>query len=270
MGRIRRYLREVATALRIGAGPLDGARLAWATLAFHLGNLRGDPRGARGPSPPRRYRVRLAGRPQDLWLRTRGGDLFVLHEVFLSRCYDVPGFDASGAGTIVDLGANVGLASLYLATRAPRARLVCVEPSPANAGLLRRNLAALPNATVVEAAVAAGSGPVAFDDGHPAWGGRLAAHGPTLVRGLSMDDLLRETLPVGRVDLLKVDIEGAERELFAGDTGWLDRVDRIVAELHPPYAFEEFRALLAGRGFAVHGAGEGGFPMPTAIRLGLP
>ena len=36
-----------------------------------------------------------------------------------------------------------------------------------------------------------------------------------------------------RANVLKVDIEGAEVDLFAGDTGWLDRVDTVVIELHP-------------------------------------
>ena len=149
-----------------GSALSDKIRLANATLVFHLSNaLR-----ASYQSVPKRYRVNLIGRPHDLWLRTVGGDFFVLHEVFGSGCYDLP-FSSSNLRTVVDLGANVGLTTLYLASKAPEARFICVEPAPGNADLLRRNVAPVSQAVVVQAAVTKESGTVAFDDTRPAWGG---------------------------------------------------------------------------------------------------
>ena len=259
---IRQYAREFRLAARIGATLADRLRLIKATAAFHVGNAR----HAHAPSGTERYRVQLLGRTHDLWMRTSSGDIFILYEVFLSECYDIPGYDFRDAGLIVDLGANIGLASLYFAGRAPRARLICVEPSPGNADLLRRNLAAIPEATVVEAAAAGTSGTLPFDDDRPAWGGRLSASGRKTVRAVGMADLLQRCAPGERVDLLKIDIEGGELDLFAGDLSWLARVDRIVAELHPPFTFERFRTLLTGHGFAVRD-GAGSTP-PTAFRVG--
>jgi hypothetical protein len=40
-------------------------------------------------------------------------------------------------------------------------------------------------------------------------------------------------LPESRIDVLKLDVEGGEEALLSGEVGWLDRVDMIVAELHP-------------------------------------
>lgn len=266
MRKIWRYLREFLFAMRTSATFADGSRLVRATAAFHFGNLR----RTRGASAPVRYRVLLLGRAHDLWLRTFAGDLFVLYEVFLSRCYEMPDFDFANTKLIVDLGANVGLTTLYFAGRAPQARFICVEPSPANVQLLRRNLAAVPNATVVEAAAAGRSGSLAFDDERPAWGSLLSECGRSTVQGICMDDLLQQVAPDARIDLLKIDIEGAEQDLFAGDAAWIDQVDCIVAELHHPYTFEEFHALLTDRGFVVHGSEEGGYAMPTAIRAWSP
>jgi FkbM family methyltransferase len=57
-------------------------------------------------------------------------------------------------GVIVDLGANIGVASAQLATRFPEATILAVEPDPGNAAACRRNLAAWQTrCTVVEAAV---------------------------------------------------------------------------------------------------------------------
>lgn len=259
----RRYAEETRFTLRIGASPADGLRLAAETARFHLGNARGP----RGHSAPRRHRVRLLNRPHDLWLRTRSGDLFVLYDVFLSRCYVVPLLDLSNARLIVDLGANVGLTALFLAGLAPRARLVCVEPSPENAALLRLNLAAVADSVVVEAA-AGRTGRLAFDADGPAWGGGLSPRGRIEVDGLGMDDLLAVHAPEGRVDLLKMDIEGGEAEVLREPGAWLDRVDCVVAELHPPFGFERFRDLLQARGFEVYAEGDGGCALPTAIRPG--
>jgi hypothetical protein len=51
------------------------------------------------------------------------------------------------------------------------------------------------------------------------------------VRGITIGTLLREQ-DLSRIDLLKVDIEGAERELFEGDTGWLAVTRTVLIELH--------------------------------------
>ena len=254
---LTQYAREIAFVWCVGWGLSDKMRLANATLTFHLSNaLR-----ATRQSVPRRYRVNLIGRPHDLWLRTVGGDIFVLHEVFGSRCYDLP-FSSSSLRTVVDLGANVGLTTLYFAASAPGARFICVEPAPGNADLLRRNVAPVSRAIVVEAAVANESGTVAFDDTGPAWGGGISSDGRLRVEAISIDDLIARYAPEGTIDLIKMDIEGAEAEVFSGPMAWLDRVACIVAELHPPFSLERFRSLLTARGFDILD----GRMMATAVR----
>src|SRR5690349_2549220 len=104
---LTQYAHEIAFVWSAGSGLSHKMRLANATLAFHLSNaLR-----ATHQSLPRRYRVNLIGRPHDLWIRTVGGDFFVLHEVFGSGCYELP-FSSSKLRTVVDLGANIGLTTL--------------------------------------------------------------------------------------------------------------------------------------------------------------
>jgi FkbM family methyltransferase len=243
---IRRYIQELAFAWSAGHRASDKIRLATATLAFHVSNAL----KMRHASPPKCYQVNLIGSPHDLWLRTVGGDLFVLHEIFGSACYALP-FDPSRLKIVVDLGANIGITTLYLAAMAPEARFLCVEPAPRNANLLRRNVAVVRHAIVVQAAAANESGTVSFDDTRPTWGGKLADDGALEVRAMSLDDLLDCYVPEGTIDLLKIDIEGAEAELFTGPMAWLDRVDCIIAEIHAPFSFDQFQRILIARGFDI-------------------
>lgn len=252
------YCRETAFVWWAAVTFRDRVRLVSATMAFHLSNATRKNR----KSVPKCYRVNLVGKPQDLWLRTIGGDIFVLYEVFGSDCYKPP--PGLSLNTIVDLGANVGCATLYLSSIAPSAKFICVEPVPSNVEILRRNLASVRGVTVVQAAISGKSGVVAFDDQRPAWGGKISTSGQLDVEAMSIDDLFARYAPEGMIDLVKMDIEGAEADVFSGPMRWLDRVRCITAELHAGFSFEHFRDILSGRGFDVSNQ-----MIPTAIRRGV-
>jgi FkbM family methyltransferase len=183
--------------------------------------------------------VPIAPRPRTITLRDGSvvtyrlnrGDIQTVREVWISESYRIP-FSADRLGVLVDLGANIGLTSVYLARR-HGCTVLAVEPSPANAALARRNLA---RNGVAGELVQAAIGPVDtmarfaagrdFNTGH-------VGDGDIEVRVISMPTLLARLAPGARIDLLKVDIEGAEEELFSGDLAWLDRVDAVLIELHP-------------------------------------
>ena len=60
-------------------------------------------------------------------------------------------------------------------------------------------------------------------------------------------------MPDGKVDLLKIDIEGSEKELLGTNLRWLDRVGAIIAELH--FGLDgnnELIGILASHGFAYY------------------
>lgn len=141
--------------------------------------------------------------------------------------------------TIVDAGANIGLASVYFASRFPEARVLAIEPEAQNFALLLQNTAPYPNIQAVHSALWRQSGEIAVvDTGTGAWGFRTAAPEGAAdsqsVRAATLDELLDE-FGFDRVDLLKVDIEGAEVEVFADTSAWIDRVSVIIAELHERY-----------------------------------
>lgn len=181
-------------------------------------------------------------------------DLHALNEVLLAGDYD---FDLPRLEPrlVIDGGANVGYASVLFATRWPRARVIAVEPESSNVAMLRRNVSHLPNVEVVPAALWPRSGWLRIANPQAAaWSVRVveAAHGPgPAVRATTVSELLA-SCGASVIDLLKLDIEGAERELFAqGADEWLARV--LIIELHDerPGTTETFHRAVERHGFRV-------------------
>ena len=139
---------------------------------------------------------------------------------------------------ILDCGANLGLASLYLKRRHPDARITAFEPDPVIAPLLRRNLTHNGGADieVVEAAVWNARDRLTFFSDQ-ADAGALAATGtPEGSRDrttITVDSIrLREWLEREDVDLLKLDIEGAELAVLQDVESALHSVAAIHLEVH--------------------------------------
>jgi FkbM family methyltransferase len=151
-------------------------------------------------------------------------------------------------GTFVDVGANWGYFSLLGASLVgPAGRVVSVEPDPRLFALLEANVAAngLANLHPLRAAASDRAGEVrlaGFDPDAGNWGvSRIAPDRPDgpdsfTAPAVSLDAAL-DALGVGQVDLLKMDIEGAEDVALAGMADGLRarRYARLLIELHPTF-----------------------------------
>jgi FkbM family methyltransferase len=182
--------------------------------------------------------LKVPGCPTTLYLRTGTSDYAVLRQVFVERQY-AP-LDHVAAKFVIDCGAYVGYSAVYFINRFPQAVVVAVEPSPENAALCRRNL--LPyyeRAHVICAAVWGRPGPLrlirgAYGDGRE-WANQVApatALTEADVEGIDVPSLIRlGGLEV--VDVLKIDIERSELDLFRNGTErWLPFVRNVAIELH--------------------------------------
>jgi FkbM family methyltransferase len=195
--------------------------------------------------------VILAYRPQ-------GGDLWSIREVWLEEAYRLPAA-AKVPATVIDLGANIGNTSVWLAKRYGCKRFIAVEPSVTNARLARENFKLNGiSGNVIEAAVGPSDGVTFFQEEQESNIGRIGQAG-TKTRMLSMQSLLQELPPECAVDLLKIDIEGSEEALLTkGDISWLGRVNAIIIECHPQLI--DYPALVA----SLQAAGFRHFPSGTA------
>lgn len=184
------------------------------------------------------YRVERDDCAHPFHLRMPSSDVSTYKQVYLDQEYD---FDVSrDPEVIVDAGANIGLASIYFANRYPNARIIALEPETGNFGMLRRNVAKYPNVTPVHAALWNANEEITLvDPGLGDWGfrtesrkdGSSIAGASHKVQAMTVDRVMEE-FKLERVDILKVDIEGAECEVFENTLEWLDKVESIIVELH--------------------------------------
>lgn len=182
-----------------------------------------------------------------------GSDSFIHGEVFEHRYYDL-GLP-SAPKTILDLGANIGLASIYFAKCFPGAQIAAVEPVPGNLRLLRKNLALNGVAArVIAGAVDVADGRAVIDIADKDYGHRVLARGASRAAGAldvaaySVPTLLGD-LGWDRIGLLKVDIEGHERALLSNCESWMHVVDAMCIECHEGFGEVELRALARRFGF---------------------
>ncbi|WP_026734485.1 FkbM family methyltransferase [Fischerella sp. PCC 9605] len=172
-----------------------------------------------------------------LTYRLNRGDIQSIREVWLDDAYRLP-FSLK-PGLVVDLGANIGLTSLWLHQQYGCDKIIAIEPNPSNAQLVRKNLINNKiNATVIEAAIGPTDGVVTFESSQDSNMGRVAVNGEQATTGeqvkmISMTTLLAELPHDQEVDLVKLDIEGGEQQLLSGNLSWLKRVKAIIAEFHP-------------------------------------
>jgi FkbM family methyltransferase len=218
-------------------------------------------RGQTNPAEKLRLKMKSPIRGE-IFFRETPSDHYTFGDIFEQEVYKTVLRHVPNCSTIVDLGANIGFASLYFAAIYPSARMVAVEPNRENFELLRTNLSGLireGRCIPLQAAVWSARKSLAVD---PKWqvgaynAFRLLDQEATqssneFVEGFTMDEiLLISKLPT--VDLLKVDIEGAEVELFRNDISWLSRVRAIAIEFHGQSRQESgFDQILKTNGFTI-------------------
>jgi len=169
---------------------------------------------------------------------------------------------------IWDLGANVGLTMAHMAALFPGAHIIGVELDADNAALCLQNVSTWPDrCELIHAGVWIGDGTVNYKhDPGRAQSFRIASE-ESAVRApaISLNTLLARS-GWERVDYVKMDIEGAEREVLKKNTEWARRVRSIKVEVHHGYGVKECVEDLTRLGF--HAT-----PIPrhrgavTAIRL---
>jgi FkbM family methyltransferase len=231
---------------------VSAPQTGWAGPLSHWAARRLSPLVARG----RRLRLFTKYSSVGLLCRSGASDLDLFKQIFLDReyrCLD----DLTDAELIVDCGANVGYSSAYFLSRFPGCQLVAVEPDASNFEVLEKNLRPFAGrVTVLKAGVwprRAGLriSEEKFGDGRE-WSYTVRETRPGESRqldGVDIASLLR-TSGFERISILKIDVEGAEKSIFAENfEDWLGRVDVMVIELHGQECADVFHRAIDPYGF---------------------
>jgi FkbM family methyltransferase len=212
-----------------------------------LNSRLGKPLPYRGRIRP----VRLNGFHRPVSVRLGTTDWLVAGEMFLLAGYDeVFALNLQNVKQILDLGANIGLSGCLWQTHFSDARIVLVEPDAENLAMCRRNLvggANPQNVAFIQACAGGAAGWVQLDRSGGQWATRMKALEATgadsqdkPIRVVRVPDLLAEGGLTGAIDLMKCDIEGAERQVFADCADWLPRIRNLIIELHDDYTPDRF------------------------------
>lgn len=205
-----------------------------------------------GSSP---LRLTAKGLHHPVTARRGSSDIDVFQQIFTFReyrCLD----NIELSGTIIDIGANVGFSAVYFLSRFKNCNVIAVEPDPQNYAILVENVAPYGDrCRTINAAVWPYRERLKLDPSSTSigqeWGRRVAraAANDVSIEAITMHELI--TLSgQERVTLLKIDIEGAETELFRS-CDWLEKIENIVIELHGKEAETVFNSAISHRDYSV-------------------
>jgi len=159
-------------------------------------------------------------------------DKQLFSEIFLNKQYDK--VYVKNPKVIIDCGANIGLYGIVMKNKFPDAKIISIEPDLDNYLLLKKNL--LPYTNVYFENCGIWNKDIklkAYDKfNRGKWGIIVEENEEGNVLGVSLNTLLAK-YEINRVDILKIDIETSEKQLFSDNfQEWLPKIKTIVIELH--------------------------------------
>lgn len=184
-------------------------------------------------------KIQVPGIRHPVSLRVGTTDVEVLKQVLLDGEYDfLPSIHPK---VIIDAGANIGLSAIFFTNKFPEAVIYALEPEESNFRLLEINTSAYPQIRPLKAALWNENKRISLIDpcgGH--CGFVTLDEDPKqnqrqdLVDAITLDALMNK-MDLKDIDILKVDIEGAEKEVFESSAKWIDKIRIVMVELHDRY-----------------------------------
>ena len=133
---------------------------------------------------------------------------------------------------IVDVGANVGYSVLRFFLEFPDARIIAVEPGRANLAQLRKNCAGYAKLSIEECGLWNANARLKITNPESGSNSFMVSEDPDGdIPAVSLDDII-ERHSLDHIDLLKIDIEGSEIEVFSNCERWLPKVRALLVETH--------------------------------------
>jgi FkbM family methyltransferase len=168
-------------------------------------------------------------------LRVPSSDVLVYDQIFVEEEYGA--FLGIKPKLIIDAGANIGLASIYFSMKYPESKIIAIEPDRDNFNLMKKNIEPYPNIIPVLGALWDKNEMINLvDPGLGNWGFMVdratsKQSNSSRIKGMTIDKIISD-YNIEEIDILKIDIEGSEKEVFSDTTLWIDKVNVLIVELH--------------------------------------
>lgn len=179
-------------------------------------------------------KVRIKGYPYPILLRNNTSDITVFYQIFLKKSYSVS--YKLDPRVIIDCGANIGLSSIFYKIKFPNAVIYAIEPEISNFNLMLKNTQFSNDIICINGGVWNKQANLLIEDNlTEKWGFKVSEvnySNDNTISGLSLACLMKK-YHIKVIDILKIDIEGSEKELFEFNfESWLSKTKVLVIELH--------------------------------------
>ena len=169
-----------------------------------------------------------------IFLRNNTSDIPTFLQVIINQDYLMNyNFEPK---VIIDCGANIGLGTVYFKNKYPNAKIISIEPEQSNFELLLKNTKKYNNVYCLKGGIWKKSTNLLIKDvGLGNWGFMIEESNTSSkdsIKAYTIDDLIKQ-FDIDHIDILKVDIEGSEKELFECNyEKWLPKTKVLIIELH--------------------------------------
>lgn len=153
-------------------------------------------------------------------------------DVFINESFSFK--NKNDTPVIIDVGANIGLVSLYFAKKLPNAKIVSIEADPNVFSYLKKNIKQnnITNVECINAAAWSSAGVVYFESNSADAGHVVTEKKSNKTTEISSIDIAKVLESYDTVNLFKMDIEGGEFEVFPHIYKYLNKIENIILEVH--------------------------------------
>jgi FkbM family methyltransferase len=193
-------------------------------------------------------------------LRTNSTDLMAFTHVWLIQEYAHQGFEIKENDIVIDIGAHIGLYTLYASRICSKGKIYCFEPVKSNFDILldNVNLNSIQNVTTYNLAVSGSTEKVKIylnpdDSGHSMF---ISSNEFVEVDSISLKEIIDKN-NIEKCNFLKLDCEGAEYDIINSlPDGYFAKIDKMIIEYHlantKPFLLENLIKRLQSMSFKVH------------------
>jgi FkbM family methyltransferase len=177
-----------------------------------------------------------------IYLRKDQSDPFIFEQIFCEQQYnlaeltDYKVLSENKVKWIIDAGANIGLAAIYFSEKYPNARIISIEPNVENFALLQKNTTNYKNVICLNAALWYQNEDLHISNMDEKSAGFMIESKTDsvveIIKSVTITQLI-DQYNIEEISILKIDIEGSEKELFEnGSSAWLPKCHCVITELH--------------------------------------
>ena len=178
--------------------------------------------------------IKVPGIKTPIFLRKNTSDIPTFLQLFLEKDYELEFVE--NPKTIIDAGANVGLFSLIMKNKFPDSHVIALEPDDSNCQVVKRNLSSYEGFSLENKGVWNRSAFLKVTDkiklGQWALMVEEVEEKDADVEAIGINELMQK-YSLNQIDILKIDIETSEKQLFSSNyEDWLPKTRMIIIELH--------------------------------------